>query len=56
MQETHRSLQQQLDELAALHEAVSLNPPEVEPYLELPRKHVIQAADTEDVEIQWVNR
>jgi len=32
MQETHLSLQQQLDELAALHEAMFWTPTEVEPY------------------------
>ena len=56
MQETRLSLQQQLDQLAALHEAMSPSPIEVEPPQMHPPVDPLKAADAEDIEIEWVNR
>ena len=57
MQETRLSLQQQLDQLAALHEAMSPSPPiEVEPPQIHPPEDPPRAAEVEDIAIEWVNR
>ena len=56
MQETHLSLQEQLDQLAALHEEMQESPKEVEPYQKHPLKKTLPGAPIEGTEIQWINR
>jgi len=55
MQETRLSLQKQLDQLAAQHEAMSPTPIKVEPPQMQP-EDPLQAAEVEDIVIEWVNR
>ncbi len=56
IQETRLSLQQQLDQLAAQHEAMSPSPIEVEPPQMHPPEDPLRAAEVEDIAIEWVNR